>query len=348
MSNSPLEQLEFVLNKHQKHYNAERLLEDLTALAREVNTSLVTDAKPRPISELATRAVDVWFKPGYFNGSPSGFPALDSVTGGFKPGELTVIGARPGTGKTFLMLQFCLNMAGMNVPSAWISFDLTADQVLLKMLSNVSEISTLRLRNGELRQEDQQKVRKMAEKLGKLPIFIDDSPAQNVFSIRQKCGQLVKEHGVRVVFIDYLQMIKTQGRQRTRDEEVALITRELKRTARELNISIIAASQLSRAVEQRGGNKRPQLSDLRESGAIEQDADMVLFIYRPEMAGITQDENGYSTEGLAEVIVAKNRSGMIGSAELGFVAHCGKYSDNVPREVGFINEQRIKEIEDDL
>lgn len=344
---SPVEQLEFVLEKHRKNFQPERLLDDMLALAREVNTGLVTDAKPKPISELATRSVEAWFKPGFFSGSPSGFPVLDVITGGFQPGELSVIGARPGTGKTFLMLQFCLNMAEMNVPAAWMSLDLTADQVLLNMLANVLEGSTLRIRNGELKQADQQKVRETAKKLERLPIFIDDSPSQNVFSIREKCAQLVKDHGVRVVFIDYLQMVKTLGRQRTRDEEVALITRELKRTARELNISIIAASQLSRAVEQRGGSKRPQLSDLRESGAIEQDADKVLFIYRAEMAGITQDENGNNTEGLAEIIVAKNRSGMIGCAELRFIASCGRYTDEgVERTHLYVDERRMKDLEE--
>jgi replicative DNA helicase len=162
--------------------------------------------------------------------------------------------------------------------------------------------------------------------LTEAPIYIDDTPALSIFEFRAKARRLKAQHGIAMVIVDYLQlMVSGQEGKFSREQEVSMISRSLKSIAKELDVPIIALSQLSRAVEQRGGSKRPQLSDLRESGAIEQDADIVMFIYRPDMAGITQDENGMSTDGMAEIIIAKHRNGGLDSAHLMFIPHFAKF-----------------------
>jgi replicative DNA helicase len=350
MSNSPIEQLEFVLQKHQEHYRPERLLEDLINLAKEVNRELISDKEPVAIGALAQKSLESYLNPSLDDRCvDSGFTEFDALTGGFRKGEFVVIGGRPSVGKSKVMVQMCRSMAENKVPCAWFSFDLTSDQLTIKLLSNISKFQEYMVRNGEIKEAQMRVVKEAAEKLGNLPIYIDDSAAQNIFSVWEKCKRLVKQNKVEVVFVDHLQMVNGYGKKYNREAEISLISRELKRMAQELNICVIATSQLSRAVEQRGGSKRPQLSDLRESGAIEQDADKVIFVYRMDMCGITQDENGMSTENLVELILAKNRSGVLGSVNLWFDNAFSGLSAIENTTPGLtIDANRLKELNDDL
>ena len=350
MSNSPIKQLEFVLQKQKESYNPGRLVEDLTDLAKQVNAELIADTEPVPIGQVAAKSLERIMNPSSVsNNFYSGFPEFDVLTGGFRKGELVIIGGRPGVGKTKLMVHFCRFMAERGTPTAYFNFDLTADQLVYRFLSNISKVSEHTMRKKLLLDSDKLALNDAGEKLNRFPIYIDDSASQNIFSIREKCKKLVKDHKVEVVFVDYIQMIGGLGRKNNREYEISLVSRELKQMAKELDVCVIASSQLSRAVEQRGGSKRPQLSDLRESGAIEQDADKVIFIYRPDIAGITQDENGNSTENIAELILAKNRTGIVDSVTVYIEPSFTGFTNNKNHGSGFtISEHRMKELNQDI
>ena len=261
-------------------------------------------------------------------GVPSGFSELDKITSGWQKSDLIIVAARPGMGKTSFILALARNAAvDYRRPIAIFSLEMASLQLTQRLISMESEISSTKLRNAQLAEYEWQQLHTTVEKLTDVPIFIDDTPAINIFELRAKCRRLKMQHDVQLIVIDYLQLMSggpDQQRRGTREQEISSISRALKAMAKELDVPVIALSQLSRAVETRGGVKRPQLSDLRESGAIEQDADLVLFIYRPDYYDV---EDPSLPQGLAEVIVAKHRNGALGTINLKFVSKFAKFVD---------------------
>lgn len=263
-------------------------------------------------------------------GVPSGFTELDRVTSGWHKSDLIIIAARPGMGKTAFVLSLARNAAvKFKKPVAFFSLEMSSIQLVNRLISSETEIPSDKIRKGQLAHHEWEQLNAKIVPITQAPIFIDDTPALSIFELRAKCRRLVAEKKVELIIIDYLQLMVagTDNRNGNREQEISTISRSLKAISKELEVPIIALSQLSRAVESRGGVKKPQLSDLRESGAIEQDADMVMFIYRPEYYDLDQDEAGNSTQNLAEIIVAKNRNGALKSVNLKFVGHLTKFSD---------------------
>lgn len=261
-------------------------------------------------------------------GVPTGFTDLDRLTSGWQPSDLVIVAARPGMGKTSMVLAVALNAArdfGKGV--ALFSLEMASTQLVQRLISMEAEIAGSKMRNGKLEDYEWQQLQTTVERLSTVPIFIDDTPAINIFELRAKCRRMKQQHDIQLVIIDYLQLMtgSTEGKGGNREQEIAGISRALKSLAKELNIPVIALSQLSRAVEVRGGSKRPQLSDLRESGSIEQDADIVAFIYRPEYYQILEDESGQSLKGIAEFIVAKHRHGALDTVRMRFVDTFAKF-----------------------
>jgi replicative DNA helicase len=264
-------------------------------------------------------------------GVPSGFTDLDEKTNGFQRSDLIIVAARPAMGKT----SFCLNVAANaalehKVPVAVFSLEMSKDQLVERLLAAESFVDLHRLRSGGLRADDYPKLSRAAGLLGTAPIWIDDTPALTLLELRSKARRLKAEHDIGLFVVDYLQLIRGSTRAESRQEEISYISRSLKALARELETPVIALSQLSRAPEQRGGDRRPMLSDLRDSGAIEQDADLVIFIYRAEMyQGIVEREEG--DEGLAEVILAKHRNGPTGLVKLAFLKQHTRFENYTGR-----------------
>ena len=274
-------------------------------------------------------------------GIPSGFTNLDRLTGGWQRSDLVIMAARPGMGKTAFVLSIARNAAvDFKRPIAVFSLEMSSMQLVNRLISGEAEISSEKLRKGNLEPWEWEKLTKKVGSLSEAPLFIDDSPGLNIFELRAKCRRLKMQHDVQMIIIDYLQLMsggvdgKSGG---NREQEISTISRGLKGIAKELNIPVIALSQLSRAVETRGGDKRPMLSDLRESGAIEQDADMVIFLYRPEYYGITEDENNNSVRGIGEIIIAKHRNGALDTVRAKFIGQFAKFAD---LETDFVDDTR--------
>ncbi|MCA6448929.1 MAG: replicative DNA helicase [Chitinophagaceae bacterium] len=266
------------------------------------------------IDELRTKTEDI-------SGVPSGFPTLDRITYGWQPTDLIILAARPSVGKTAFALNLARNSAlhpTKPVPVGFFSLEMSASQLVQRILSAESEIKMEKISRGKLENyEYEQLLSKGIKKLEVAPIFIDDTAALNIFEFRAKARRLVNKHNVGIIIIDYLQLMSGSGdRNSNREQEISNISRNLKALAKELNVPIIALSQLSRAVETRKESKMPQLSDLRESGAIEQDADMVMFIYRPEYYEVMNNEHGESTHGETHVRIAKHRNGSLETVKL--------------------------------
>lgn len=259
---------------------------------------------------------------GGLTGVPSGYHKLDSITAGWQQSDLIIIAGRPAMGKTSFALSIVKNVAlDYKLPIAFFSLEMNGIQLVNRLISNVCEIAGSKILNGQLTPDEWDRFDTNVRKLEGSPIYIDDTPGLSVFELRTKARRLVREHGIKVLVIDYLQLMNANGmRFNSRQEEVSTISRSLKGLAKELNIPVIALSQLNRTLENRDGieGKRPQLSDLRESGAIEQDADMVLFVHRPEYYHILQDEKGNDLRGMAQIIIAKHRKGAIGDVLLRF------------------------------
>ena len=256
------------------------------------------------------------------SGVASGFHDLDKITSGWQRSDMIVLAARPGMGKTALVLSMARNTAiDHNNAVAIFSLEMSSVQLVKRLIASESRIDFVKLRKGELKDHEFQQMHSRITKLASAPIFIDDSPGLSIFDFRAKCRRLKAQHDVKLIIIDYLQLMSAKDGKGfgNREQEISTISRSIKEIAKELDVPIIALAQLSRAVESRGGPKRPLLSDLRESGAIEQDADIVSFIYRPETYGIT-DEKGESTQGLAEIIIAKHRNGQTGIVNLRFIS----------------------------
>ena len=265
-----------------------------------------------------------------FNGVPSGFTELDRITGGWQKSDLIIVAARPGMGKTAFVLSLARNAAvDFKKPVAFFSLEMSDLQLTSRLISAETQIPSDKLRKGNLEEYEWTQLTSNIEKLSDAPIFIDDTPAINIFELRAKCRRLKMQHDIQLIVIDYLQLMSggTGDKSFNREQEISTISRSLKSIAKELSVPVIALSQLSRAVETRGGSKKPQLSDLRESGAIEQDADMVMFIWRPEYYNMSQDEAGQQYNGLAEILVQKHRNGALGTVQLKFIDRFAKFED---------------------
>ncbi len=255
-------------------------------------------------------------------GVPTGYYKLDEITSGWQASDLVIIAGRPAMGKTSFALSMAKNIAAdYQQPMAFFSLEMSNVQLVNRLISNVCEIQGSKILNGQLQRDEWDRLDKRISQLMGAPLYIDDTPGLSVFELRTKARRLVREHGVKIIMIDYLQLMNANGmRFSSRQEEVSTISRSLKGLAKELDIPILALSQLNRGVESREGieGKRPQLSDLRESGAIEQDADMVLFVHRPEYYHIYQDDQGRDLRGMAQIIIAKHRKGATGDVLLNF------------------------------
>lgn len=269
---------------------------------------------------------------GGITGVPSGFTRLDQLTGGWQKSDLIIIAARPSMGKTAFSLAVARNAAlHPKTPAgvAIFSLEMGAQQLAQRLLTSEARVDAQAARTGRMNDRDWTALARAASSLAEAPIFIDDTPGLNVLELRAKCRRLKAEHDIGLVIVDYLQLMHGTGgnNNANREQEIAQISRSLKGLAKELDVPVIALSQLSRAVETRGGDKRPQLSDLRESGSIEQDADVVAFIYRAERYGIMQDANGVSTQGIGEIIIGKQRNGPIGDVQLAFVSQYARFEN---------------------
>ena len=309
------------------------------------------------IDELRTKTEDI-------SGVPTGFPTLDRITYGWQPTDLIILAARPSVGKTAFALNLARNAAlhpTKPIPVGFFSLEMSAPQLVQRILSAESEIKMEKISRGKLEDYEYQQLHaKGLKKLERAPLYIDDTAALNIFEFRAKARRLVNKHKVGIIIIDYLQLMSGSGdRNNNREQEISNISRSLKALAKELNIPIIALAQLSRSVEQRAGDKKPMLSDLRESGAIEQDADIVLFVYREEYyiqarepkrpaegedAKVFDDHAKWAIEmervfGLSELIVAKQRHGATGKVKMKFDARFTRFSDYVdesylPQQMG--------------
>ena len=272
------------------------------------------------------------------SGLSSGFEKLDKMTSGWQNSDLVIVAARPAMGKTAFVLSMAKKMAvDMKIPCAMFSLEMSNVQLVNRMIVNVCEIPGEKIKSGQLAPYEWVQLDSKITQLYDAPLYLDDTPALSVFELRTKARRLVREHGVKIIMIDYLQLMNASGMSfGSRQEEVSTISRSLKGLAKELNIPIIALSQLNRGVESREGidGKRPQLSDLRESGAIEQDADMVCFIHRPEYYKIYQDEKGRDLHGMAEIIIAKHRNGAVGDVRLRFRGEYARFQD--PDEEAYV------------
>ena len=258
---------------------------------------------------------------------PTGFYELDEMLGGFQKSDLIIIAARPSMGKTALALTLARNAAIDNkIPIGIFSLEMSTMQLIIRMLCAEGRLNAHLVRTGKLPTEEGVKLSKNAHKLIEAPIYVDDAPAQTILEIRAKARRLKVEKNIGMIIIDYLQLMQGPSNSESREREISYISRSLKSLAKELNIPVIALAQLNRAVEARS-DKRPQLSDLRESGSIEQDADVVMFLNRPELHKIKQFDDGSSTENVAEVIVSKQRNGPIGDIKLAFIKEYARFEN---------------------
>lgn len=318
-----------------KSYDDSMELDDLVDYA-ESSLFKVTEGniskESQPIKPLLREAIEKIEenakKPDGLSGIASGFTKLDKITSGWQNTDLMIIAARPAMGKTAFVLSMARNMAVLkNVPVAVFSLEMSSLQLVNRLIASETELGSEKIKSGRLEEWEWELFNRRIKNLENAPLYIDDTPALSVFEFRAKCRRLKMQYDIGIVIVDYLQLMTAGSDVKgNREQEVSTISRNLKAIAKEINVPIIALSQLNRSVESRDG-KRPQLSDLRESGAIEQDADMVMFIHRPEYYGITQDADGNSLIGVAEIIIAKHRNGSVGDVQLAFKGSLARFSD---------------------
>jgi replicative DNA helicase len=307
--------------------NAEAKLYEVT----QGNVKKSTESAQSLVIQAKKKIQEISNKEG-LSGIPSGFDKLDKLTSGWQPSDLIIVAARPGMGKTALTLTMARNIAvESNIPVAFFSLEMSSVQLITRLISSETGLSSEKLRTGKLEKHEWEQLNVKVKTLENAPLFIDDTPSLSIFDLRAKARRLASQYGIKMIVIDYLQLMTAGGSQKggNREQEISTISRNLKALAKELSVPVIALSQLSRAVETRGGSKRPLLSDLRESGAIEQDADIVSFIYRPEYYKIDEwdDEERSPTEGQGEFIVAKHRNGGLENIRLKFIGHLGKFDN---------------------
>jgi replicative DNA helicase len=268
-------------------------------------------------------------------GVPTGFKALDEMTTGLQNSDLIIIGGRPSMGKTAFSLNIAQHVGvTMKEPVAVFSLEMSKEQLAFRMLCSEAMVDSNNIRKGFIKKDDWHKLTSAAGRLADSPIYIDDSSATSVLEMRAKARRLKVEHGLSLIIVDYLQLMRGRGNAERREQEISEISRSLKGLAKELRVPVIALSQLNRGVETRTGTKKPTLADLRESGAIEQDADVIIFLYRDEVYNKDKDEN----KGKAEIIVSKQRNGPTGEITLSFLSHCTRFVDYSDREYHAIDE----------
>lgn len=307
---------------------AEQQIFDLSHAQSRANAQPIGDILKDTLQHLE----EMRGKPAGITGVPTGLD-VDKLTSGFQQGDLVIIAARPSMGKTAFVLTAARNAAlhpdeSLQTNVAIFSLEMSSQSLVQRLLTMEARIDAQSARSGRLKDEDFKRLIDAASRLFTARIFIDDTPGLSIMELRTKCRRLKSEHDIGMIIVDYLQLMTANVRDNSnREQEIAAISRGLKALAKDLNVPVIALSQLSRAVEQRGGDKRPQLSDLRESGSIEQDADVVMFLYRPEYYGIKTTPEGHSTHGLAEVIVGKQRNGPTGSKRLFFVQNYARFEN---------------------
>ncbi|MCJ7507780.1 MAG: replicative DNA helicase, partial [candidate division Zixibacteria bacterium] len=274
-------------------------------------------------------AIDEYAKRGgIVTGIATGFTELDVLTGGLQNSDLVVIAGRPSMGKTSLALSIAEHVAvDEKVPVAIFSLEMTKGQLAQRMLCSRARFSTHKMRTGRISDHEYGNLAIAVGPLSEAKIFLDDTPSLGILQMRAKARRLKAKENIGLVIVDYLQLMQGPRAIESRQQEISLISRSLKGLAKELDVPVVALSQLSRAVEIRGGERRPQLADLRESGAIEQDADLVMFVYRPEMYNITQFRDGRSTEGMAEIIVSKHRNGPTCEIMLTFIRDYARFEN---------------------
>lgn len=308
--------------------NAEQRIFDLSNSKSRANAQAIGDVLKDTLQYLE----EMRGKPSGITGVPTGLD-VDKLTSGFQPGDLVIVAARPSMGKTAFVLTAARNAAlhmddQLQANVALFSLEMSSQSLVQRLLTMEGRINAQSARSGRLKDEEFKRLIDAAGRLFTARIFIDDTPSISVMELRTKCRRLKSEHNIGMIIVDYLQLMTASVRDNSnREQEIATISRGLKALAKELNVPVVALSQLSRAVEQRGGDKRPQLSDLRESGSIEQDADVVMFLYRPEYYGIKTTPEGHSTRGLAEIIVGKQRNGPTGSKRLYFVEDYARFEN---------------------
>jgi len=287
------------------------------------------------IAPVLNQAIDILKKSSEnsdgLTGLPTGYTRLDELTSGWQKSDLIILAGRPAMGKTSFALSLAKNLAvDYNIPIAFFSLEMNNVQLVNRLMSNTFEIAGSKILNGQLDDDEWSRLDRNMDRLANAPIYIDDTPGLSIFELRTKARRLVREKSVKMIMIDYLQLMNANGMKfGNRQEEVSTISRSLKGLAKELDIPIIALSQLNRSVENRKENdsKRPQLSDLRESGAIEQDADMVVFVHRPEYYGIYQDAQNNDLHGMAEIIIAKHRKGATDTVTLRFLGQFTRFDN---------------------
>lgn len=309
----------------------EYILEDTEKRVFQLVQKRTTDAYV-PIRQVVMNAMDkieaAAKNKGSVTGIPTGFLDLDYRTAGLQPSDLILIAARPSMGKTALMLNLARNVAfKKNLCMAVFSLEMSKEQLVNRMFSMESNVDSQKLRTGQLNDQEWEKLIESAGVIGKSSLIIDDTPGISIAELRSKCRKYKLEHGLSVIMIDYLQLMTGSGRTDSRQQEISDISRSLKSLARELSVPVIALSQLSRAVEQRPDH-RPMLSDLRESGAIEQDADVVMFIYRDEYYNKDSEKRG-----ITELIIAKQRNGPIGTVELAWIPEYQRFANLEHRKI---------------
>jgi len=298
-------------------------MELINAIARKEAKS-VSALMPEYLKHLITISEKT---PG-LTGLPSGFANLDVRLGGFKPGKLYVVAGRPAMGKTAYVLNLLMNAAKLSKrPVAIFTLEMDDQETISRLLSTESGVDSKKITDGELDSAEWARINKATGALERVKFFIDDTSGLKMFELRAKARRLVAKEGVAMIAIDYLQLMSGDGKNHNREQQISEISRGLKTLAMELKIPVIALSQLSRSVESRGGDKRPQLQDLRESGSIEQDADTVSFLYRPEYYGIERKSDGSSTKGLVEVIHKKHRAGEPGTDQLYFRPNASLFTE---------------------
>lgn len=313
MMNQYLTELKRIANNYENHQHADELKQQLFALFSDIdNDTKAVEKTPFKAGDLVGSIVSKLFQPNAeTNIVKTGFTHFDNQIVGFQKGELIVIGGRPGMGKTQFMVQLTNNIAKQNKAVAFLSLEMSAEVITQKLLENLGQLNPIFfIKPSEYNDEIEKLLSDAIKKLKELPIYLYNNPSPHLNKLLSLIKKVVAENKIDVIFIDYLQLISVGSRRLNRESEISIVCSELKKLAVELNITLIVSSQLSRQVENRpGGSKRPQLSDLRESGAIEQDADKVIFLYRPEYYGIEVAENNQTTKNRMELIVAKNRNG---------------------------------------
>ncbi|MFZ1081102.1 MAG: replicative DNA helicase [Candidatus Kryptoniota bacterium] len=312
--------------------------EDAFGLIDEVERDIfkVSEARLKktvvPLQQAIVKTMEILEKihgsKGGVTGVPTGFRDLDSMTGGLQKSDLIIIAARPSVGKTAFALSIARNAAvKYSVPTAVYSLEMAQQQLLIRLLAAEARVDAHALRTGTLPESQWAYISTRIHKLAPAPIFIDDTPALSILELRARARRLKTEHDIGLIIVDYLQLMQGPAKAESREREVSMISRSLKVLAKELDIPVVALSQLRRSVEERGGDKRPILSDLRESGALEQDSDVVIFIHRPELYGIENYPDGEKTEGVAEVMISKQRNGPTGEIKLAFVKQYARFED---------------------